>query len=65
MARVIWLLMFAGCARVAPYQRARLASPVMQAPIWPQVAQHDEHVYEVREGTSGATGTTGGGCGCN
>jgi len=27
--------------------------------------KHRTHVYEVREGSRGATGVQGGGCGCN
>jgi hypothetical protein len=31
----------------------------------PVSAAYIEHVYESREGARGATGTVGGGCGCN
>jgi hypothetical protein len=37
----------------------------MQAPVWPGVAAGNEHVFSVREGTGGANGIGGGGCGCN
>jgi len=29
------------------------------------VAAHEEHVFSNREGSFGAGGVTGGGCGCN
>jgi hypothetical protein len=27
--------------------------------------RHRDHIYDVREGSRGATGVQGGGCGCN
>ena len=50
---------------VKPYERDRLADPIMS---WDRDAisgGYLDHVYESREGSRGATGTTGGGCGCN
>ena len=50
---------------VKPYERERLADPVMN-PGRNTLAQRDiEHAREVREGARGATGVQGGGCGCN
>lgn len=63
--RLIGLLILANCARVPPVQRARLAAPILQTPVWPALDADDQHLREVREGTGGATGTAGGGCGCN
>lgn len=58
-----------GCAMpepwVKPYERERLANPVMQAQRDSLSAKHFEHVREVREGSRGGTGVQGGGCGCN
>ncbi len=58
-----------GCASiepwVKPYERERLADPIMQASRGPLEDKHLEHVYTVREGARGATGVQGGGCGCN
>lgn len=54
-----------GCVRVRAHERATLAKPAMQAPVWPERSASDEHVYTVREGTAGATSAGGGGCGCN
>lgn len=55
----------AGCVRVHAHERATLAKPAMQAPVWPDRATSDDHVFTVREGTGGATAAGGGGCGCN
>ena len=50
---------------VKPYERERLADPVMKPQRDGLSAKHLEHVHEVREGSRGATGVQGGGCGCN
>lgn len=50
---------------VKPYERERLADPVMQFSRDPLSAKHLEHVHDVREGARGGTGVQGGGCGCN
>ena len=50
---------------VKPYERDRLADPIMS---WDRDAisrEYVDHIYESREGSRGATGTAGGGCGCN
>jgi Domain of unknown function (DUF4266) len=60
-----------GCAMqpiepwVRPYERERLADPIMQVSRDSLAAKHREHVRDVREGARGATGVQGGGCGCN
>ena len=65
------VLVFAGCAFkpiepwVKPYERERLASPVMKATLNDLPSRQQDHVYTVREGSRGATGVQGGGCGCN
>jgi hypothetical protein len=60
--------MLAGCAVepwVKPYERERLADPIMRVSREALAAKHSEHVHDVREGARGATGVQGGGCGCN
>jgi hypothetical protein len=57
-----------GCAVepwVKPYERERLADPIMNLQRSTLLGQHREHVYDVREGSRGATGVQGSGCGCN
>jgi hypothetical protein len=50
---------------VKPYEREHLADPIMSFSRDPVSATYLDHVYESREGARGATGTVGGGCGCN
>jgi len=58
-----------GCAPiepwVKPYERERLADPVMKLSRTSLGDKHFEHVVTVREAGRGATGVQGGGCGCN
>jgi hypothetical protein len=61
-------LVAAGCGIqpwVKPYERERLADPVMKFTRDPLSDKHREHVFDVREAAHGATGVQGGGCGCN
>jgi len=50
---------------VKPYERDRLADPIMSFDRDPVSSAYMQHVYEAREGARGATGSAGGGCGCN
>ena len=50
---------------VKPYERERLADPIMRFSRNALPEKHVEHVRDVREGSRGATGVQGGGCGCN
>jgi hypothetical protein len=50
---------------VKPYERAALADPIMAASPNSVSDEYMHHVYEVREGARGASGSAGGGCGCN
>jgi len=50
---------------VKPYERDHLADPVMSFDRNPVSSAYTDHVHEVREGSRGATGSAGGGCGCN
>jgi hypothetical protein len=57
-----------GCAVqpwVKPYEREKLADPIMQFSRNALAEKHREHIHLVREGARGATGVQGGGCGCN
>lgn len=59
----------AGCSGiepwVAPYERDRLADPIMALDGDPVSSAYIAHVYEAREGARGGEGAVGGGCGCN
>ena len=50
---------------VKPYERERLADPAMKASLNELPGRQQDHIYTVREGSRGATGVQGGGCGCN
>jgi hypothetical protein len=61
-------VLITGCSSiepwVKPYDRENLADPIMAGR--PAVSQDFlDHVFESREGSRGATGGAGGGCGCN
>jgi hypothetical protein len=53
----------AGCARVPPYQRGRLAHPTMLLIDFAGAAE--SHVYAIQEGAVGGGAGAEGGCGCN
>jgi Domain of unknown function (DUF4266) len=59
----------AGCGHVEPwvkpYERAAFADPIMAFDPNPVSSAYTNHVYEAREGARGASGSSGGGCGCN
>ena len=59
----------AGCSSiepwVKPYERDRLADPIMALDTDPVSSAYIQHVYEAREGARGGEGSAGGGCGCN
>ncbi len=72
--RKLLLLAFAcatlgGCANiepwVKPYERDKLADPIMGFGRHPAALQHVTHVRDSREAAKGASGAGGGGCGCN
>ena len=50
---------------VKPYEREHLADPIMAFDRNPNASAYLDHVFESREGARGATGSVGGGCGCN
>ena len=50
---------------VKPYERDRLADPIMSFDADPVSGAYIDHVFEAREGARGAGGSAGGGCGCN
>ena len=68
IAAVAAVALLSGCAIepwVKPYERERLADPIMKFSRNGLADKHRDHVYDVREGARGATGVQGGGCGCN
>jgi hypothetical protein len=65
----LFLLAASGCSHlepwVKPYERENLADPIMAWDRDPVSSSYILHVYESREGSRGAAGGVGGGCGCN
>jgi hypothetical protein len=63
------LVAVSGCSNiepwVKPYERDRLADPIMALDSDPVSSSYIKHVYEAREGARGGEGAVGGGCGCN
>ncbi|WP_372528762.1 DUF4266 domain-containing protein [Piscinibacter sp.] len=69
LAALASVSVLSGCASiepwVKPYERERLADPIMKFSRDSLPDKHREHVLVVREAARGATGVQGGGCGCN
>ena len=55
------------CGTVKPWERGALAHASVDPSSNTRIASEDflTHTFDVREGSSGGTGHTGGGCGCN
>ncbi len=66
---LVALAALSGCSGiepwVKPYERNFLADPIMSFERDPVSAAYLQHVFEAREGARGASGSEGGGCGCN
>ncbi|MCP5046925.1 MAG: DUF4266 domain-containing protein [bacterium] len=72
--RMSWALFFgvllitfsiSSCTVVQPWEREILSDPIMKFDENPIEKGHLEHFKDFREGSVGATGTQGGGCGCS
>lgn len=50
---------------VKPYERERLADPIMAFDPNPVSSAYMDHVFDVRAAARGGSGAAGGGCGCN
>ena len=50
---------------VKPYERDKLADPIMALDTDAVSSAYIQHVFEAREGARGGEGAAGGGCGCN
>lgn len=68
LAAFLAIIVVTGCSFdpwVKPYERDRLADPIMSFDRDPVSTGYINHVHEAREGARGASGSAGGGCGCN
>ncbi|MCC6666974.1 MAG: DUF4266 domain-containing protein [Polyangiaceae bacterium] len=61
---VVVLALVAGCAPVHSWQRGTLASRCMSPDARPSETRARAHMLGAREGSTGASGEVGGGCGC-
>ncbi|MDX1693328.1 MAG: DUF4266 domain-containing protein [Ketobacteraceae bacterium] len=69
----LWLMLWlalplvSGCSyeKVRPWERGRLANPVMIRDANPAQALLEQHTYSSKETTSGGYSAGAGGCGCN
>lgn len=62
---VVAALSASACVNVQPYERGRLAQPDMELELDADLMAGPHHAVEYREGSAGALGGAGGGCGCN
>jgi hypothetical protein len=65
VASLALLLSAAGCVTVRPEEKEYLAEPAMTWGGEGITEQHEQHIVENREGSTGGSSTSGGGCGCN
>jgi hypothetical protein len=63
VAVVACVVASAGCVRLQPYQRGRLAHPTML--LGENAGPGESHVYAIQEGAVGGGAAVEGGCGCN
>ncbi len=66
---LVAMITASGCSSVKPwvkpYERDKLADPVMSLSRHGTADSYMHHVYQSRESARGAEGGAGGGCGCN
>ena len=64
---IISLLLVSGCSSmgVEPWERDTLAREDMAIDNAPMDSAFDDHIYFSKEASSGGSGFSGGGCGCN
>lgn len=68
LTKLVLALLLSGCGVepwVKPYEREKLADPIMRFARDPLADKHRQHVFDVREGARGGGVAQGGGCGCN
>jgi len=64
---IAFIVFFSGCGaltRVAPYEKEFLAQDKMSLTPITQRAEHEGHVFLIREASAGGESTFQGGCGC-
>lgn len=60
------MVVLPACAHVAPYEREHLSARTMDVAGAERMENaFTAHVHDSREGATGGSTSTGGGCGCN
>lgn len=59
-----WALGLSGCANVKPYEREKLADPIMNPGSALSKQTLEQKLFSTREGGIGGGTGVGGGCGC-
>jgi len=65
LVAVMLFVSLSSCASVEPWQRGNLSKKEMQFNSNKVSSAMDTHFYYSKEGSSGGSGFSGGGCGCN
>ncbi|PTB83717.1 hypothetical protein C9926_01475 [Sulfurovum lithotrophicum] len=62
------IFLFNGCSdklvRVMPYEKAHFADPKMSLSPLAERAEHEGHIFLIREASAGGDSAYQGGCGC-
>ncbi len=58
-------ILLMGCAMVKPYEREKLADPIMDASGHGTKQSLEDKLFSTREGSMGGGTGIGGGCGCS
>jgi len=64
---ITFVISFSGCSaltRVAPYEKEFLSQDKMSLTPLPERAEHEGHIFLIREASAGGESTFQGGCGC-
>lgn len=67
LRKIILLTLFisiSSCVAVKPWEREKLADPIMEPKSQFAKQKLDEKFFSSREGSMGGSGGIGGGCGC-
>jgi len=65
LSALLACLVLGGCAAVKPYEREKLADPVMDPEGNLSKQSMQDKFYSTREGSAGGSAGVGGGCGCS
>ena len=62
---VMSIMLASGCANVRPYEREKLADPILERQNQFAKQTLEQKFFSTREGSMGGAGGIGGGCGCS